>query len=864
MDYYSGVKDRWLRDVHYGDRNTKRTQPVSRITIHCVAGYWETLNSFRGCMQDREYEASWTYGVAGNGDVGQYLSESMRPWTSSSYYNDDRAITMEVSNHPDAICTMTDASIAAVINLCEDICVRHNIRGLYYTGDIRTSNITLHRWFEYKSCPGDYLVSKLPYITETVNNRLRLKHGMTLAGSYKDPVTYAQYTANGSILRTDIAYKGGANRTGTSPGKLIAIAANEIGYIGKTSRKDLDDPTANTVGKYTKYARDLHEAGYYQADKNGYDWCTIFVDWCMWVLHDKDRDKAQSAQYVTDVYGAGVGPSKAHYMRAGKLGTVPHVGDEIFFGDSHTGIVYDFDDTYVYTIEGNTDNSSVAKKKHIRSQSHITYGTPNYDNPDDITYDDSGIVYDPWDPSSPNYGEDQYGATYLPFEYLDETRLYQYVATLDRNSPSIEWKDLQKNKISAVVIEAGYLFNSAHAKQKTFKSPKFYEQIHAADDADVPIGLWMTCRATSEDEAKAEMQELKSCIQVANVAAGVWLHLKLTKTVTTNDKIVRVYRDKLHELGLHKKIGFYVTSEELEAVTWDEHCEDWYLWLVDHVAEENIDLLDDLLTPEFFQIERSEHEEDWVVDKDKLQTNFGAVQPGGNGPVSDPDIESTFGEQIEVVGGRYEKRHTYTPNDYSLNYALFLPKVVRSNMPLVCWLHGDGEAGNVGYLTTNLGMIKAVNQTYGENFPFIFVCPNRPSWAYWNSELNTTCVKSILDTVARQYQCNTDKIIISGHSGGSIGCWEMMHDYGDYFSAAVPVSCNSQAEINDNMAAIPTWSFCGNIGSSEQIYNRGMQKNVDDINARGGNARHTTLDVDHGTAGSAAYTQDTFNWMLGQ
>ena len=623
----------------------------------------------------------------------------------------------------------------------------------------------------------------------------------------------------------------------------------------------MEDPTANIVGKYTKYARDLHEAGYYQADKNGFDWCTIFVDWCMWILHGKDKTKAEAAQYVTDPYGAGVSQSKAHYMHAGKLGTVPHIGDEIFFGDRHTGFVYDFDDTYVYTIEGNTDNSRVAKKKHRRSQSDITYGTPKYDNPYHITYTDSGIIYDPTDPS---YEEAQYGSTYLPFEYLDETRLYQYVATLDRNSPSIKWGDLIENKISSVVIEAGYLFNSAHVKQKTFKSPKFYEQMHAADDEDVPIGLWMTCRATSEDEAKAEMKELKSCIQVANVAAGVWLHLKLTKSTTTNDKIVRVYRDKLHELGLHQKIGFYVTAKELEAITWEDHCDDWYLWLVDHVEEDAIDLIDDLLTPEFFQIERSDKEEDWVVDKEQLKTNFGAVQPGSSGTVSDPNIESTFGEQIEVVGGRYEKTHTCASISFSLNYALFLPQVVRSNMPLVCWLHGDGEAGSIGSLTTNLGMIKAVNQIYGENFPFIFVCPCRSSSYYWNNEKNTTCVKSLLDTVARMYECNTDKIIISGHSGGSVGCWEMMHDYGAYFSAAIPVSCPSWASINDNIVAIPTWTFCGNIGSTEQSYNSGMKKNVDDINAKGGNARHTTLDVDHGKAGSAAYTQDTFNWMLGQ
>ena len=76
------------------------------------------------------------------------------------------------------------------------------------------------------------------------------------------------------------------------------------------------------------------------------------------------------------------------------------------------------------------------------------------------------------------------------------------------------------NRVSSAVIEAGYLFNSAHVKQKTFKSPKFYEQMHAADDADVPIGLWMTCRATSEDEAKAEIKEILSSVYDSLLVKG--------------------------------------------------------------------------------------------------------------------------------------------------------------------------------------------------------------------------------------------------------------------------------------------------------------------------------------------------------
>ena len=68
---------------------------------------------------------------------------------------------------------------------------------------------------------------------------------------------------------------------GYTVSKLLAIAAAEIGYKEKETNAQLDDKTANAGdNNWTKYARDLQKAGYYQAGKNGYAWCVMFVDWC--------------------------------------------------------------------------------------------------------------------------------------------------------------------------------------------------------------------------------------------------------------------------------------------------------------------------------------------------------------------------------------------------------------------------------------------------------------------------------------------------------------------------------------------------------------------------------------------------------
>ena len=175
--------------------------------------------------------------------------------------------------------------------------------------------------------------------------------------------------------------------------KLIAIAEAEVGYLEKKSNADLDSKTGNAGSKnYTKYARDLHEAGYYQANKNGYEWCEVFNDWCHWIASGKDAKLAQDVIYQKGLYGAGCAWSAKCYRDAGRFFTSPKVGDQIYFGtkgnETHTGIVYKVDGSKVYTIEGNTSGASgvisngggVCKKSYPLTYDKIVgYGRPNYD-----------------------------------------------------------------------------------------------------------------------------------------------------------------------------------------------------------------------------------------------------------------------------------------------------------------------------------------------------------------------------------------------------------------------------------------------------------------------------------------------------
>nr|DAE63243.1 MAG TPA: hypothetical protein [Caudoviricetes sp.] len=173
--------------------------------------------------------------------------------------------------------------------------------------------------------------------------------------------------------------------------KVIDIALAEVGYLEKATNANLDSKTGNAgYNNYTKYARDLANAGYYNGNKNGYAWCDVFVDWCFFRAYGKAA--GQAAECQTGNLGAGCSYSAQYYKAQGRFDKTPQVGDQIFFYDSagvigHTGLVYAVNSTTVYTVEGNTSGASgvvangggVCRKSYSRSYGRIAgYGHPKY------------------------------------------------------------------------------------------------------------------------------------------------------------------------------------------------------------------------------------------------------------------------------------------------------------------------------------------------------------------------------------------------------------------------------------------------------------------------------------------------------
>ena len=159
------------------NRTSPRNHKIDTITIHCIVGQWTAK---QGCdyFATTGRECSANYVVGKDGSIGLSVEEQDRSWCSSSRSNDHRAITIEVASDTKHPYKVTDQALAALIDLLVDICRRNGIKALLWKGDksligqVDKQNMTVHRWFAAKACPGDYLYNRHGEIAAEVNRRL--------------------------------------------------------------------------------------------------------------------------------------------------------------------------------------------------------------------------------------------------------------------------------------------------------------------------------------------------------------------------------------------------------------------------------------------------------------------------------------------------------------------------------------------------------------------------------------------------------------------------------------------------------------------------------------------------------------------
>lgn len=223
------------------NKNSPRNHKIDTITIHCVVGQC-TAETLGNIFAPTSRQASSNYGVGTDGKIGMYVEEKDRSWCSSNAANDNRAVTIEVASdtkHPYAV---NDRAFAALLDLVTDICKRNGIKKLVWStkkadrvNHKNGCNMTVHRDYANKSCPGDYLYNRHGEIAAEVNRRLGVADTAPDAGAAQGVTVYtvkkgdtlSQIAAKyGTTYQAIAAYNGIKNPNAIRVGQKIKIPAS--------------------------------------------------------------------------------------------------------------------------------------------------------------------------------------------------------------------------------------------------------------------------------------------------------------------------------------------------------------------------------------------------------------------------------------------------------------------------------------------------------------------------------------------------------------------------------------------------------------------------------------------------------------
>ena len=168
--------------------------------------------------------------------------------------------------------------------------------------------------------------------------------------------------------------------TGDGVTDTLAVALSQLEYVEGKNTSGFSG-TQGGGGNFTEFCRNY-------GDGNAYAWCAAYVSFCLFqsrATTDKTKNTIWRGIYCPTWYNRFKSAGRAH---AASSNYTPQPGDLVFFkGSGHIGIVRYTKNGKVYTIEGNTSNSSglnpegggVYCKSYDRGYSKFDgFGTPPY------------------------------------------------------------------------------------------------------------------------------------------------------------------------------------------------------------------------------------------------------------------------------------------------------------------------------------------------------------------------------------------------------------------------------------------------------------------------------------------------------
>lgn len=207
------------------NRTSPRNHEIDTITIHCYVGQ-VSVEDMGAWFAQTSAQASANYGIGTDGRVGLFVQESDRSWCTSNRENDNRAITIECASDKTSPYAINSNVYNALIQLCADICRRNGIKQLKWStsksermGHLYGCNMTVHRDYAAKECPGDYIYSRMGQIADNVNAIINPKRASGIPTSKEDFINKVASVAIELYRETKIL-----------PSVVIGQACDESGF----------------------------------------------------------------------------------------------------------------------------------------------------------------------------------------------------------------------------------------------------------------------------------------------------------------------------------------------------------------------------------------------------------------------------------------------------------------------------------------------------------------------------------------------------------------------------------------------------------------------------------------------------------
>ena len=144
-------------------------------------------------------------------------------------------------------------------------------------------------------------------------------------------------------------------------------------------------------------------------------------------------------------------------------------------------------------------------------------------------------------------------------------------------------------------------------------------------------------------------------------------------------------------------------------------------------------------------------------------------------PMEPPQVEHGFLLRSVELGGSEHPFSVWVPPGYT----------GESPWPAILFLHGAGERGDEGLMSTQVGLGYAIRRA-PERWPAIVVFPQSPRERQWAGDAERIALAALAQ-VEKEFRIDPDRVYLTGLSMGGAGTWSIANQYPEKFAAVAPI-----------------------------------------------------------------------------